>query len=148
MRKITRKIYFIILCLTTFILSARGTYYNDRLMIYIDNKISDFRISDDQLATSIPEINNLLKGQGVSSIAQWLPKARPTDRDEERHGGELYSHLRRRDQRVRQARREAAAGAEGRRSCGPRRSRRRRRRSCGRGCTTGPCRRASSTRRR
>ena len=85
MRKITRKIYFIILCLTTFILSARGTYYNDRLMIYIDNKISDFRISDDQLATSIPEINNLLKGQGVSSIAQWLPKARPTDRD-----GEIY----------------------------------------------------------
>ena len=50
-------------------------------MIYIDNKITDFQVMDDQVTTSIPDINNLLKGQGVSAIAQWLPKARPTDRD-------------------------------------------------------------------
>ena len=57
MRKITRKIYFIILCVTVFTLNARGMYYNDRLMIYIDNKVSDFRIEDDQLTTSIADIN-------------------------------------------------------------------------------------------
>ena len=50
-------------------------------MIYIDNKVKDFQVMDDQLTTSIPDINNLLKGQGVSSIAQWLPKARPNDQD-------------------------------------------------------------------
>ena len=81
MHKITRKLYFIILCLTTFILYARGIYYNDRLMIYIDNKVTDFRIEDDQLTTSISEINNILKDQGVNSIAQWLPNARPSDRN-------------------------------------------------------------------
>ena len=60
MHKITKKIYFIILCLSTFVLSARGAYYDDRLMIYIDNKVSDFRIEDNQLKTSIPDINNTL----------------------------------------------------------------------------------------
>ena len=81
MHKITRKIYFIILCLTTFTLYARGIYYNDRLMIYIDNKVTDFSIEKDQLTTSISEINNILKDQGVNSIAQWLPNARPSDRN-------------------------------------------------------------------
>ena len=47
MHKITRKTYFIILCLTTFTLYARGIYYNDRLMIYIDNKVTDFSIEAD-----------------------------------------------------------------------------------------------------
>ena len=50
-------------------------------MIYIDNKVTDFSIEDDQLTTSISEINNILKDQGVNSIAQWLPNARPTDRN-------------------------------------------------------------------
>jgi len=90
MRKITRKIYFIILCVTVFTLNARGMYYNDRLMIYIDNKISDFRIEDDQLTTSIAELNNTLKGQGVISIAAWLPKARPTDRDGDKYLNRYY----------------------------------------------------------
>ena len=81
MHKITRKIYFIILCLTTFTLYARGIYYNDRLMIYIDNKVTDFSIEENQLTTSISEINNILKDQGVNSIAQWLPNTRPTDRN-------------------------------------------------------------------
>ena len=81
MHKITRKIYFIILCLTTFTIYAREIYYNDRLMIYIDNKVTDFSIEEDQLTTSISEINNILKDQGVNSIAQWLPNARPTDRN-------------------------------------------------------------------
>ena len=85
MHKIARKIYFIILCLSTFLLSARGAYYNDRLMIYIDNKVSDFRIEDDQSKTSIPEINNTLKDQNVRLIGQWLPKARPSDRN-----GDIY----------------------------------------------------------
>ena len=50
-------------------------------MIYIDNKVTDFSIEDDQLTTSISEINNILKDQGVNSIGQWLPNARPTDRN-------------------------------------------------------------------
>ena len=66
-------------------LSARGAYYDDRLMIYIDNKVSDFRIEDDQSKTSIPDINNTLKDQNVRSIGQWLPKARPSDRN-----GDIY----------------------------------------------------------
>ena len=50
-------------------------------MIYIDNKVTDFRIEDDQLTTSISEVNNTLKDQGVNSISQWLPNARPSDRN-------------------------------------------------------------------
>ena len=49
-------------------------FYDDMLKIYIDNSVVDFSIVDN-LKTSISQLNDTLKQQGVASIKKWLPKA-------------------------------------------------------------------------
>ena len=73
--------FFFLFLISTIVFSEKGQYYDDRVMLYIDNKITDFRISDDLKTTSLSGINNFLMNYDVSAITQWLPKARSTDRD-------------------------------------------------------------------
>ena len=71
-------ILFLIINNTSF---ATPKYYDDRIMVYISNKIIDFRISDDLKTTNVPDINNLIQSFNARSIKQWLPNARPTDKN-------------------------------------------------------------------
>ena len=59
------------------LLNGREEFFNDKIMIYIDNKITDFQVMDDQVTTSISGLNDLSKEEKVNSIQQWLPNARP-----------------------------------------------------------------------
>ena len=63
------------------ILNGREKFYNDRIIIYIDNGIEDFQVFDDQLTTSNKVLNNKLALEKAKFIRKWLPKARPTDQD-------------------------------------------------------------------
>ena len=71
-------ILFLIINNTSF---ATPKYHDDRIMVYINNKIIDFRISDDLKTTNVPDINNLIQSFNARSIKQWLPNARPTDKN-------------------------------------------------------------------
>ena len=70
----------IFICFFSFLFSY-ASYYNDKIMIYIDNKVHDFHIGEDLKSTSIPAINNILRNYSVKSIQRWLPNARPTDKN-------------------------------------------------------------------
>ena len=59
--------------------------YKDRFLIYINNSIGEVEISLANGFTNNKEINNLLEEIGYDEIFQWLPSARPSDRD-----GEVY----------------------------------------------------------
>ena len=55
-------------------------YHNDKILIYIDNKVHDFHIGEDLKTTSVPAINNILRNHSAKSIKKWLSNARPTDK--------------------------------------------------------------------
>ena len=78
-------LFLVVFLATTIILIARQPYYGDRIIIYVDNKVNDFTISDDQRSTNLPQLNDLMIQEKSSSIQQWLFNARATDRD-----GDIY----------------------------------------------------------
>lgn len=59
--------------------------YEDRFLIYIKNSVHDFKIDSKTGLTNQQKINRLLKDVESDSIFQWLPNARPADRD-----GDVY----------------------------------------------------------
>jgi len=77
-KKLYTPIYFFFVIT---LLNGREEFFNDKIMIYIDNKITDFQVMDDQVTTSISGLNDLSKEEKVNSIQQWLPNARPNDRN-------------------------------------------------------------------
>ena len=77
-KKLYTPIYFF---LVITLLNGREEFFNDKIMIYIDNKVKDFQVMDDQVTTSISGLNDLSKEEKVNSIQQWLPNARPNDRN-------------------------------------------------------------------
>ena len=77
-KKLFTPIYFFFVIT---LLNGREEFFNDKIMIYIDNKVKDFQIMDDQVTTSISGLNDLSKEEKVNSIQQWLPNARPNDRN-------------------------------------------------------------------
>jgi len=64
-------------------LSGRPAYYDDRIMVYIDNKVIDFEIFENHFTTSLNNLNIILKEENAISIEKWLPNARPTDRNKD-----------------------------------------------------------------
>ena len=74
----------VFLLLINIIYSESG-YYDDRIMVYIDNKVTDFKLLEHDGTTNIFEINDLMHDMNVINIDQWLSNARKTDRD-----GEIY----------------------------------------------------------
>ena len=62
-----------------------GDVYSDRFLVYIANAITDFKIYKSTGRTNLDELNDEMDKIGAISISQWLPNARPTDRD-----GDIY----------------------------------------------------------
>ena len=62
-----------------------GDVYSDRFLVYIANSITDFKIYRSNGRTNLNELNDEMDKIGAISISQWLPNARPTDRD-----GDIY----------------------------------------------------------
>ena len=73
----------ILFLLVTMNLFARPEYYGDRIMVYIENNITDFNISDDHSTTNLPSLNDVLEQENTIAISQWLPNARPTDKNQD-----------------------------------------------------------------
>ena len=59
--------------------------YNDRFLVYIDNSVENFKINEMTGRTNLEELNDEMDKIGAITITQWLPYARPTDRD-----GDIY----------------------------------------------------------
>jgi len=68
-----------------FVSSIHGDIYSDRILVYIDNSIANFKIDENTGRTNLEELNQKLDDLAVDKIQQWLPYARPTDRD-----GDIY----------------------------------------------------------
>ncbi len=58
---------------------ATDDHYKDRLKVYIDNSIIDFRVFDDQKLTSDIALNKEIELHNGKLIRKWLPNARPSD---------------------------------------------------------------------
>ena len=67
------------------IIKGNDNFYKDKIIFYIDNKLLDFKIEDDEITTSIEELNNFFIKRNVIKIEKWLPMARSNDRN-----GEVY----------------------------------------------------------
>ena len=79
---IIKKILVLALVLQSITLSE---VYNDRLRIYIDNSVHDFSVDEKIGLSNNIELNRMMEKSGATKIRQWLPNARPTDRD-----GDIY----------------------------------------------------------
>lgn len=76
----------IIFLLSLYIFSTiYGEIYTDRILVYIDNSVTNFQIDENTGRTNLDELNQKLDDLSVDKIQQWLPYARPTDRD-----GDIY----------------------------------------------------------
>ena len=75
----------LLLILTSMIQSSAAEIYHDRILIYIENTTKKLEIDDDQLTTNNNELNSELNRIKAKKIFQWIPNARPTDRD-----GDIY----------------------------------------------------------
>ena len=73
---------YILCCMAMSVLFAGPKYYDDRLMVYIDDSVTDFTVLDDKEFTSIYEVNDLMRDVDAIAIEQWLPNARPTDKNQ------------------------------------------------------------------
>ena len=62
-KKLYTPIYFFFVIT---LLNGREEFFNDKIMIYIDNKVKDFQIMDDQVTTSISGLNDLSKEEKVN----------------------------------------------------------------------------------
>ena len=67
-----------------------GQTYNDRVLIYIENSVKNFEIIENSNKTNVDELNNELENIGATKIRQWLPNARPTDRDGDTYLNRYY----------------------------------------------------------
>ncbi len=76
----TKLLYFTLLIQVVF-----SETYKDRIRIYIDNSVKNFKIDAFGTLSNNDELNKVFLDNKVSKIEQWLPNARPTDRD-----GEVY----------------------------------------------------------
>lgn len=65
--------------------SLSGETFQDRLLIYVENDIKEFNVTDDQKTTDNGELNAIIQDLEVEKIYPWLKTARPTDRD-----GDIY----------------------------------------------------------
>ena len=65
--------------------TIHGDIYSDRILVYIDNSVANFQIDENTGRTNLEELNQKLDDLAVDEIKQWLPYARPTDRD-----GDIY----------------------------------------------------------
>ena len=54
-------LYFAFLIFTLDNLHGNDSYYNNKIIFYVDNKISDFNILDDQKYTSLKNLNIVKK---------------------------------------------------------------------------------------
>ena len=70
---------------TLFIQILFSETYKDRIRIYIDNSVKNFSIDDSGALSNNDELNRFFFDHNVNKIEQWLPNARPTDRD-----GDIY----------------------------------------------------------
>ena len=70
---------------TLFIQILLSETYKDRIRIYIHNSITNFKIDDSSTLSNNDELNRFFIDHKVNKIEQWLPNARPTDRD-----GDIY----------------------------------------------------------
>ena len=59
--------------------------FNDRIRVYIDNSFKSFDVEISDNLSNNDKLNNLMVRHDAERIEQWLPNARPTDRD-----GEIY----------------------------------------------------------
>ena len=76
----------IIFLFNLFVISAiYGDIYSDRMLVYIDNSITNFQVDENTGRTNLEELNQKLDDLDAEKIRQWLPNARPTDRD-----GDIY----------------------------------------------------------
>ena len=73
---------YILFCMGMSMLLGVPKYYDDRLMVYIDNSVADFNVLDNKEFTSISELNDLMRDVDAITIEQWLPNARPTDKNQ------------------------------------------------------------------
>ena len=78
-----------------FILIHNGIYavddhYKDRLKVYIDNSINDFRVFDDQKLTSDMDLNKEFELHDGKRIRKWLPNARPIDHYNDKYLNRYY----------------------------------------------------------
>ncbi len=55
-KKLYAPIYFFFVIT---LLNGREEFFNDKIMIYIDNKVKGFQVMDDQVTTSISGLNDL-----------------------------------------------------------------------------------------
>ncbi|MBT4991496.1 MAG: S8 family serine peptidase [Candidatus Marinimicrobia bacterium] len=72
----------------TFMLLAAGLFgetFNDRLLIYIENDVQNFLVTEDKRSSNLQELNSVLNMIEADKIYPWLSVARPTDRD-----GDIY----------------------------------------------------------
>ena len=67
-----------------------GQTYNDRVLIYIENSVKNFEIIENSNKTNVDELNDELENIGATKIRQWLPNARPTDRDGDTYLNRYY----------------------------------------------------------
>ena len=74
-----RKFFITIL----FISNAFGMddFSKNKILIYIENHVSDFMIYKDSVSSNYDELNDLLEQTNVKWIYKWLPQAKPVDRD-------------------------------------------------------------------
>ncbi len=85
----------IIITTLLFILIHNGIYatddhYKDRMKVYIDNSINDFRVFDDQKLTSDMDLNKEIELHNGKQIRKWLPNARPVDHYNDKYLNRYY----------------------------------------------------------
>ena len=73
-------ILFLIFTLSSFVL-ASDDYYNDRVLIYIQNDVEVLLKDSKLIDLNAPGFDAVLKNHSVSSVSRWLPHARKTDQD-------------------------------------------------------------------
>ena len=79
------KYLFILLTFSESILEADELFYKDRVIFYVDNRVSNFKIEKDNKTVSLDVLNAILVKEKVLKIEKWLPMAKPTDRN-----GDVY----------------------------------------------------------
>lgn len=62
---------YILFCMGMSMLLGVPKYYDDRLMVYIDNSVADFNVLDNKEFTSISELNDLMRDVDAITIEQF-----------------------------------------------------------------------------
>ena len=82
-----KKYLFTFLFLATIVF---GETYSDRLLVYVDNSVTGFAIDANTGRTNLEELNQEMDNIEATAIYQWLPNARPTDRDHDIYLNRYY----------------------------------------------------------